>query len=54
MITYRCVYSVQIAYWLAVIVNLTQSRVNWGEGTLIEELPKSDWSVLQSVSECLE
>lgn len=49
-----CIYSVQIVYWLVVIVNLTQSRVNWGEGTLIEELPKSDWPVLQSVRGCLE
>lgn len=36
------------------IINLTQPRVSWEEGTSTEKLPKSDWPVAMSVNDCLD
>lgn len=36
------------------IVNLTQVRVTWGEGTSVEEMPQSDWLVGVSMRHCLD
>lgn len=41
-------------FWLVFIVNLIPPRVTWQEGTLAEELPPSDWSVVMSVGDCYD
>ena len=40
-------------FWLAITVNLTQSRIIWEERLSVEELPRADWPVGITIEDCL-